>query len=77
LAAAGGAVNAEAAYPIAWREVDSLFRGFAVEVFVVCLRIGTRMVYDTIPMIRRRIERIELQWDTATIDDVVIHPSRD
>ena len=44
---------------------------------VVGLRIGTGMVYDAVPMIRRRIERIELQWDIAGIDDVVIHPSRD
>src|ERR1017187_8563924 len=59
------------------RGVDSLFRCFAVEVFVVCLRIGTGVVYDAVPMIRRRIERIELQWDIAGIDDVVFHPTRD
>jgi hypothetical protein len=32
---------------------------------------------NAVLMIRRRIERIELQWNTAGIDDVVIHPSRD
>jgi hypothetical protein len=57
--------------------VDSLFRRFAIEVFVVCLRIGAGMVDDAVPMIRRRIKRIELQWNTAGIDDVVIRPSRD
>ena len=35
------------------------------------------MVDHTIPMIRRRIERIELQWNIAGIDDVVIGPGRD
>ena len=57
--------------------VDSLFRRFAVEVLVVGLRVGAGMVDDAVPMIRGRIERIELQWNTAGIDDVVIHPSRD
>src|SRR5664280_1072124 len=57
--------------------VDSLFSSFAVEVLVVGLRFGTGMVYDAVSMIRRRIERIELHWDIAGIDDVVIHPSRD
>ena len=41
--------------------VDSLFRRFAVEVFVVGLRVGAGMVDDAVAMIRRRIERIELQ----------------
>src|SRR5450756_1594281 len=57
--------------------VDSLFRRFAVEVFVVGLRVGAGMVDDAVPMIRRRIERIELQWNTAGIDDVVLRSSRD
>src|SRR5450759_5410827 len=35
------------------------------------------MVDNAVPMIRRRIERIELQWSTAGIDDVVICPGRD
>ena len=34
------------------------------------------MVDNTVPMIRRRIKRIELQWHTAGINDVVIRPSR-
>ena len=62
------------------RAVDSLFRRFAVEVLVVGLRLVAGMVDDAVPMIRRRIERIErieLQWTTAGIDDVVIRPSRD
>src|SRR5450830_2065828 len=57
--------------------VDSLFRRFVVEVFGVGLRIGASMVDDAVPMIRRRIERIELQRNTAGIDDVVIRSSRD
>ena len=35
------------------------------------------MVDNAVPMIRRRVERIELQWNPAGIDDVVIRPSRD
>src|ERR1022692_1279218 len=59
------------------RPVDSLFRRFAVEVFVVCLGVAAGMGDDAVPMIRRRIERIELQWITAGIDGVVIRPGRD
>src|SRR5450759_5653079 len=40
----------------AWRAVDSLFRRFAVKVFVVGLRVGAGMVEDAVPMIRRCIE---------------------
>ena len=57
--------------------VDSLLRRLAVEVFVVGLRVVAGMVDDAVPMIRRRIERVELQRNTAGIDDVVIRPSRD
>ena len=57
--------------------VGSLFRRFAVKVFVVGLRVGAGMVEDAVPMIRRCIERVKLQWNTAGIDDVVIHPGRD
>jgi hypothetical protein len=46
-------------------------------VFVVGLRVGAGMVEDAVPMIRRCIERVKLQWNTAGIDDVVIHPCRD
>src|ERR1035437_5095877 len=59
------------------RPDDSLFRRFAVEVLVVCLRIGAGMVDNTITMIRGRIEGIELHWNTSCIDDVVICPTRD
>ena len=55
----------------------TLFSRLAVEVFRVGLRVGAGMVDDAVPMIRRRIERIELQRNTAGIDDVVIGPSRD
>jgi hypothetical protein len=44
---------------------------------MVALRVDASMVHDAVPMIRRRIERIELQWNTAGVDDVVIRPSRD
>src|SRR5665811_2589229 len=57
--------------------VDSLFRRFAIEVFVVGLRVGAGMVDDAVAMIRRSIERVKLQWNTACIDDVVIRPGRD
>jgi len=57
--------------------IDSLFRRFAVEVFVVGLSVGAGGVGDAVPMILRRIERIELQRNTAGIDDVVIHSRRD
>jgi len=38
--------------------VGSLFRGFAVEVFVVGFLIGAGVVDDAVPVIRRRIERM-------------------
>ena len=44
---------------------------------VVGLRVVAGMVNDAVPMIRRRIKRIELQWNTAGVEDVVIRPSRD
>src|ERR1035437_4173075 len=53
-----------------------LFRRLAVEVLVVGLRIGAGMVHNAVPMIRGCIERIELQRNSAGIDDVVIRPSR-
>src|SRR5450759_4432042 len=59
-----------------WRPYPSLFRRFAVEVLVVGLRLGAGMVDDTVPMIRWRIERIELHWNTACIDDVMIRSTR-
>src|SRR5450756_625925 len=55
----------------------ALFRRFAVEVLIVGLRFFAGMVDDAIPMIRRRIKRIELQWNTAGIDDVMIRSTRD
>ena len=35
------------------------------------------MVNDSVSMIRGRIERVELQWNFACIDNVVFGPSRD
>jgi hypothetical protein len=46
-------------------------------VLVVSLRVFAGMVDNAVPMIRGRIDRIELQGNTAGIDDVVIRPSRD
>ena len=57
--------------------IHSLFRRFTIEVFVVLLRFGAGMMDNSVPMIRRRIERIELHWNTSGIDDVVIRPGRD
>src|SRR5450830_1802428 len=59
------------------RAVHSLFRRFSVEVFAVGLRVVAGTVDDAVPMIRRRIERIEFQRNSTGIDDVVIRPSRD
>ncbi|MDP1638721.1 MAG: hypothetical protein Q8K74_00780 [Candidatus Nitrotoga sp.] len=56
--------------------VGSLFRRFAIEAFVVGFRIGAGMVDDAVAMVRRHIERIELQRDAAGIDDVVIRSRR-
>jgi hypothetical protein len=44
-------------------------------VFVVGLRVGAGMVDDAVPMIRRCIERIQLQWNIAGIDNVVMAPA--
>jgi hypothetical protein len=62
---------------LAWRAVNFLFSRFAIEVLVVGLGILSGMMDDAVPMIRRRIERIEFQWNTACIDDVVFRPGRD
>ena len=45
--------------------------------FIVRLRVGTSMVDDAVPMIRRCIERIKLQWNAPGIDDVVLGAGRD
>ena len=57
--------------------VNFLFSRFAIEVLVVGLGILSGMMDDAIPMIRRRIERIEFQWSTAGIDNIMIRPGRD
>src|ERR1019366_2673400 len=65
-------------YPVAvGNDFAILFRCFAVKVLLVGLRIGAGMVDDAVPMIRRRIERVELQRNAAGIDNVVIRSSRD
>jgi len=46
-------------------------------VLVVRVRLGAGMVDDAVPMIRRRIEGVELQRNSAGINDVVIRPCRD
>src|SRR5581483_2329819 len=53
------------------------FRRPPIEVLAVRLRICARMVDDPVPMIRRRVERVELQRSTAGVDDVVVRPGRD
>ena len=45
--------------------------------FVVRLRIGAGRVDDAVPVVRRRIQRIELQRNISGIDDIVIRPGRD
>src|SRR5688500_8113453 len=57
--------------------VDSLLGRLAVEMFAVGLRVVAGMVDNAVPVIRRRIERIELQGTRAGIDNVVSRPSRD
>jgi len=44
--------------------------------FLVRLRVSASVVDNSIPMIRRRVKRVELHWDSAGIDDVVIRPGR-
>jgi hypothetical protein len=58
-------------------DVDYLFRRFAVEVLVIGLGLGSGVMNDAVPMIRRRVNRIELQRGASGIDDVVIRPGRD
>src|SRR5664279_270775 len=53
-----------------------LFRCFSVEVLIVGFRFSSGMVDDAVPMIRGRIDRIKLHWNSAGIDDVVIRPTR-
>ena len=43
----------------------------------VGLRVVARLVHNAVPMIRRRVKRVQLQRNTAGIDDVVIRPGRD
>ena len=62
---------------LAWHAVNILFSRFAIEVLVVGLGILSGMMDDAVPMVRRRIERIEFQWNTAGIDDIVLRPGRD
>lgn len=55
--------------------IDFLFGRLAVEVLVVGLGCVSRVVDDAVPMIRGRVQRVELQWNRAGIDDVVLRPS--
>jgi hypothetical protein len=48
-----------------------LFRGLSIEVFAVGLCIAACKVNDAVAMIRRRVQRVELQGDGAGVDDVV------
>lgn len=53
-----------------------LFSRLSVKLFVVSLRICAGMVDDAVSVIGRRVNRVELEWDTASIDDIVIRPGR-
>lgn len=53
------------------------FRRLAVKVFAVSLRLPAGTVDNAVSVIGRRVDCVELEWDTASIDDVVIRPSRD
>lgn len=44
--------------------------------FGVGVRVGTSMVDDPVPVIGRRVERIEFQRDVACIDDVMLGSGR-
>ena len=72
----GGGRRASSVLFRAQRAVNSLFRRFTIEVFVVRFRIGAGRVDNAVPMVRRRIERIELQWTRAGVDDVVDPPQQ-
>src|SRR5665811_1963874 len=54
------------------RPVDSLFRRFAIEVLVVGLRVGARMVDDAVPMIRGRIECIAVSYTHLRAHETVL-----
>lgn len=62
---------------ISQRSIRFLFRCFIVEVFVILFRFGACMVDNAIPMIRRRIGRIELERNIASTENVVICLGRD
>jgi hypothetical protein len=54
-----------------------LFRGFAIEVFVVGLRVGAGGMDDAVPVVRRSIERVKLQRNISAIDNIMIGAGRD
>ncbi len=56
---------------------QGLFGRLAVEVFVVCLGGVASAMDNTVPMIRRCVERVEFQGNAAGVDDVVIRTGRD
>jgi hypothetical protein len=47
-----------------------------IKVLDVGLRVVTDVMDDAVPMIRRGKERIELQRNTAGIDDVAVYSTR-
>ena len=53
------------------------FRRLTVEMFLVRLRFEAGMVDNAVPMIGRRIERMDPQWNTVGIDAVALSPGRD
>jgi hypothetical protein len=58
---------------LAWRAVNFLFSRFAIEVLVVGIGILSGMMDDTVPMIRRRIERIEFETVKELFNKTVIY----
>jgi hypothetical protein len=53
-----------------------LFRRLAVEVLFVGLGVLPRVVDNAVAMIRRRIQRVELERGAAGVDDIVMCPCR-
>jgi hypothetical protein len=55
----------------------TLFGRLAVEVFLIRIRFGACTVHNAVPMIRWRVDRVQLHRNTASIDDIVICPCWD
>ena len=58
------------------RRNSILFGRLAIEFLVVSLGIVAAVMDHAIPVIGRRIDRVQLEWGSAGIDNVVSCPSR-